>query len=68
MVEAGEWVGFALGVEDDQGDGDLVERELVDQAVAGLAGQVPQQGLAGEGLASVAGLLGLEGPHVALVG
>src|SRR5215469_15572399 len=40
MVDTSEGVGVAMGVEEDEGDGDVVDMELVDEAVTGLASEV----------------------------
>src|SRR5262249_32032555 len=54
---------------EDEGDRGLVHLDLVDQPIARLAGQVPEQALPGDGAASRArGLDTLEGEHAAAVG
>lgn len=47
VVDPGERVHLVPGVEDDQGDGHLMEVELVDQPIARLPGEVPEQRLPG---------------------
>ena len=46
VAYACEGIGLAAGVEHDHGDRDLMKMQLVDHAIAGLPGQVPQQRLA----------------------
>ena len=69
MVRAGEGVGLAVGIEDDQGDRNFIEVQLVNEAIAGLACQVPQEYLAVL-LASITkfDFTAVEGPDVAAMG
>lgn len=46
VMDSRKRVGLAVCVKDNQRDGDFSERELMNQALPGLTGQVPQQDLA----------------------
>ena len=46
VLHPGKRVGLTLGIENDQGHGHLIQVQLVDEAIARLACEVPQQRLA----------------------